>query len=213
MQPPRSLLAVVLLALPCSLAQAGDRAEQAACNGNAAGASAGGWSIRAGPVEWAQGEPLQVSGRFEVCGPDSGAEAGAEPRSGGACLLADLVDQGIGRVACTTHADCNGPDAIDREDPRMAGYVGYCATEDGSGEAPRCWTRPGPPETHCQRSVDGFLLTPGVHRLTPVDGDPLRNGAPYPRWVVYACLAHVGHGRACAEPENPNKQVSLTPVR
>jgi hypothetical protein len=174
----------------------------------------GGWSIHGGPVEWNPGEPARVSGTFEVRTRDSETATAGTARQGGACLVADLVPFGIGRARCATNADCNGPDAIDKfGHPGLADYHGYCTARDGSAEAPRCWTRPGPASTHCRRTVDGLRLTPGAHAVGPVDADPLGRGEPRPRWAVYACLAHVGHDRACAEPASPYRQISLTPLQ
>lgn len=173
-----------------------------------------GWSIHAGPVERMRGAPVRVSGTFEVRTQGSEAAAVGIARQGGACLVADLVPFGIGRAHCATNADCNGPDAIDKLGrPELAEYHGYCAARDGSAEPPRCWTRPGPANTHCRRSVDGLRLTPGVHAVGPVDADPLGRSEPRPRWAVYACLAQEGHARACADPTSPHRQVSLTPLR
>lgn len=200
------------LSATCSAGEAGEAPAQKACGryveDGTPTADAGDWRIQAGPVTWTQGDPPQVTGTFEVCAASGEDPPGGALRQGGACLVADLVPWGIGRASCATHADCN---AFDGKDPRMAGYVGYCATQDGSGEPPRCWTRPGPASTHCRRSADGFPLTVGTHGFGPVSGDPQGAGAPYPRWAVFACLAQAGHDRACGDPDSPNKQISLTP--
>jgi hypothetical protein len=183
----------------------------AAADGAAAAAT--GWSIHGGPVERRPGEPVTVVGQFEVRAALGGSTAATAPLQGGACLVANLAPFGIGRTRCSTNADCNGPDAIDREhDARLAEYVGYCAARDGSGQAPQCWTRPGPADTHCRRTVDGLLLTTGTHALGPVAADPLGNGEPWPEWAVYACMAHAGHDRACGEAVSADRQVSLTPL-
>jgi len=206
-----------LLAATCGAGEAGEASAQTACDRHAQDGSplsnAGGWHVYAGPVTWAHGDPPQVSGTFEVCAPRGENRPEAAPRQGGACLVADLVERGIGRAACTTHADCNPPGAFDGEDPGLANYHGYCLAQDGSDEPPRCWTRPGRSETYCRRSVDGLVLTAGTHQLAPVNGDPQGAGAPYPRWAVIACMAHVGHDRACGDPESSDKQVSVTPGR
>lgn len=170
------------------------------------------WRIQAGPIRVTNDERLSVSGRFRLS-PLSDRAAEEQALSGGACLVADLVPFGIGRAQCNTNADCNGPDVFNAQrDPRITDYVGYCAGRDGSGEPPRCWTRPGPATTHCLRSVDGLVLGPGEFILGPVDADPLGVGAGSPEWAVLACLAHPGHARACGEPLSIHRQVSLTPV-
>lgn len=211
-----SILAAAGLAVACSIPESGDAQGVAACEAHAERAShaadTGGWSIHAGPVGWTRDDPPRVSGRFEVCGPVSGAEPRVARRQGGACLVADLVDQGIGRAICATHADCNSRDAFDRGDPRLADFQGYCLAQGGSDEPPRCWTRPGPAAAFCKRTLDTFRMTAGVHHLGPVDRDPLNSGEPYPRWAVYACMAHAGHDRSCGEPASPHRQISLTPL-
>jgi len=151
-----------------------------------------------------------ASGTFLVRAP-GGMLPDAVARSGGACLLADLVPFGVGLPTCTTTSECNTPEAIDKANhPELEGYFGYCTARDGSNEPLRCWTRPGPPETHCRRTIDGFELTAGEHQVGPVDADPLGNGPPYPQWVVYACLADAGHDRACGEPLDANRKISVT---
>ncbi len=172
-----------------------------------------GWSIQGGQVELQQGVEPMVSGMFIVSSPQAATDPLAAPLQGGGCLVADLVPFGIGRASCVTNADCNEPDSIDKQhDPRLANFVGYCATRDASTEPPRCWTRPGLPDTHCKRSKDSFRLTAGVHKLGPVDADPLGNGEPYPEWAVFACMAQAGHDRACGEAGSPFRQNSLTPL-
>jgi hypothetical protein len=151
-----------------------------------------------------------VSGTFLVQAPE-GTPPDTAPRSGGACLLADLVSFGVGLPTCATTPECNTPQAIDKVNhPELEGFFGYCIAREGSGEPPRCWTRPGPPENHCRRTIDGFRLTARKHQVGPVDADPLGNGPPYPEWVVYACIANAGHDRACGEPLDANRQTSVT---
>jgi hypothetical protein len=175
--------------------------------------SAGGWDIQAEAVEWSTGAKPVVTGRFRVDAPSASPESGASIPKGGACMVANLVPFGVGRATCTTHADCNGVDSIDRQrDPRLENFVGYCAKRDGSDEPLTCWTRPGPPGGFCKRSIDPWTMSGGTHQLGPVDGDPLGNGPPYPEWAVYACLAFLGHDRACGEPSNPNRKISLSPA-
>jgi hypothetical protein len=170
------------------------------------------WRIEAGQVEFSGGEEVWVRGSFLVHAPE-GTPADAAPREGGACLLADLVAFGVGLESCKSFADCNSPRAIDKaNNPAMEDYVGYCVARDGSTQPPRCWTRPGPAESHCKRSVDGLRLTAGKHQLEPVPADPLKTGARRLKWAVIACLADADHPRACGEEESAMRQMSLTPM-
>jgi hypothetical protein len=170
------------------------------------------WRVEAGPVEISHGNEPLARGSFRVLAP-AGTLPDAAPRSGGACLVADLVRHGVGLANCVSNAECNGPDAIDRAgDPRLEAFIGYCVARDGSGQAPRCWTRPGPAEIYCRRSASGLRLSPGLHELGPVDADPLQQGAPWPEWAVYACMADEGHKRACGQAVDAHRQTSLTPA-
>ncbi len=168
------------------------------------------WRIESGPVRIEPGEHPGVSGTFLVRAPE-GKAPDTTARSGGACLLADLVPFGVGLPTCMTTSECNTPEAIDKANhPEFEGYFGYCTGRDGSDEPKRCWTRPGSPETHCRRTIDGFELTAREHRVGPVDADPLGKGPPYPEWVVYACISDAGHPRACGGPLDANRQISVT---
>ena len=171
-----------------------------------------GWNIQAQQAAWASdGNPV-ITGGFRITSPPQSADADPATPQGGACLVANLVPYGIGRPTCASHADCNGPDAIDRQrDPRLADYTGYCARRDGSAEAPTCWTRPGPAESYCKRTIDGWKMAAGEHEIGPVNGDPLGAGKPYPEWAVYACMAYFGNDRACGMPANDQRRISLTP--
>lgn len=193
----KGLLGVVLLA---SLANADEQAP-----------AAGDRRIQAGPVTWQNGANPQVSGTFRVFAAATDIESPDPALQGGACLVADLTPFGIGSAECATNADCNPVNTADTQpSPHVSEFVGYCAARDGSGETPRCWTRPGPPSTHCKRTIDPFRLTEGEHELGPVSANPLGNAPPYPEWVVYACLAAPGHDRACGEAVSPHRQISLT---
>jgi len=170
------------------------------------------WRIEAGQVEFSAGEDVWVRGTFFVTAP-AGTPAEASPRNGGACLLADLVALGVGLETCKSNADCNSPRAIDKADnPALEDFLGYCLTRDGSSQPPRCWTRPGPPETHCKRSVDGLRLTAGEHQLKPVLADPLKAGGRRPKWAVRACIADEGYPDGCHEQGGEHQQTSLTPL-
>lgn len=170
------------------------------------------WRIQSGQVEQISKTPPLVSGTFAIISTNQPIDSYAAPMQGGACLVADLVPFGIGRNECMSNADCNGVDSIDKQRmPDLTDYVGYCVSRDGSQQAPRCWTRPGPPETHCRRTIDSLQLTVGTHTLGPVNADPLGQGEPYPEWAVYACMAHPDHEKACGEAVSPFRQISLTP--
>jgi len=170
------------------------------------------WSIQAGQVEITVGDSPRVSGTFYVHAPP-GTPAETVIRTGGACLLTDLVPFGVGLESCTSNGDCNTPQAIDKANhPEMQGYLGYCVVRDGSDEPPRCWTRPGPPQDYCKRSIDGLALTPGTHQLPSVPADPLNHGAPLPDWAVFACMADEGHPTACGQPVSDHRQFSMTPL-
>jgi len=169
------------------------------------------WVIQAGPIRSIDGSVPMVTGTFQVSGPQSAISSKEELRQGGACLIADLVPFGIGLSNCTTNQDCNQPDGFGAATiPALKEAYGYCVSR--GGEPPRCWTRPGPPDKYCRRSIDGLRLTPGEHQLEPVAIDPLRRGMPYPEWAVYACMAHKGHDRECGNPgKSQFRQISVTP--
>jgi hypothetical protein len=172
------------------------------------------WRIEAGQVELSAGKSPWVRGSFYVHAP-TGTPPDATPRAGGACLVTDLVAEGVGLDTCKTNADCNSPRAIDKAgDPALEAYVGYCLARDGSTQPPRCWTRPGPPATYCQRTVDGLKFTAGEHHLGPVPADPLDTGDRRLKWAVMACMADEGHPKACGDPEGEAfRQISFTPIR
>jgi hypothetical protein len=208
------LAAIALLAAACDAPRTAYELAPSLCDQARPDASqAGNWSIQAGPVTAAEGHEPEVSGLFEVCSPAGEAPGRMALHQGGACLVAYLVPFGTGRAECRSHADCNPPGEFDRLGPPTADYFGYCARRDGDDGPPRCWTRPGPADTHCLRTVDHWRMSAGIHQIGPVNGDPLGRGEPYPEWAVFACVAHSGHDRACGEPDNPNKEVSLTPRR
>lgn len=169
------------------------------------------WRIEAGLAQLVAGALPRVNGYFYVHAP-AGTPADAAPRSGGACLVADLVPFGVGLPSCETTADCNAPEAIDKaSNPALENFQGYCAAPDGSREPPKCWTRPGLPTEYCNRSPDGLRLTPGMHVLPTVPADPLNLETSLPDWAVLACMAEEGHPAACGEPANVHRQLSMTP--
>lgn len=171
------------------------------------------WRIEAGVVSPSTESGTQVQGHYRVYAPPD-TPVDAAPRTGGACLLADLVPFGVGLPTCTTKEDCNSPAAIDKAgDQRLQDFHGYCIKWGEDLQVGRCWTRPGPPQTHCKRSIDGHPLTQGDHVLGPVSADPLGMGGPQPRWIVNACIADEGFPTACGEPESEHRQFSVTPVQ
>ena len=149
-----------------------------------------GWRITSGPIEpGATSELIKATVTFTMV---SGT---ATTRAGGACLVADLVAQGIGAATCTSDADCIA--AAQAAFP--TGGYGYCAAPDGSGEAKRCWTRPS---DNCVRSP---MNPPGSRTLPEVPWDARGNQAPV-RWMVLGCLAEQATPAACAGTD-PSKYV------
>lgn len=171
------------------------------------------WRVEARSAKRVDGEPTQVVGDIYVHAP-ADTPADAAPRMGGGCLLADLVEYGIGLASCASSADCNSPTAIDKSsDPQLQSFYGYCVWRSANESAGRCWTRPGPPDSHCIRSIDGHALTPGAHQLGPVPVRPLSTLPAEPEWIVFACIADEAHPAACGEPESQSRQISTSPLR
>lgn len=174
-----------------------------------------GWTAEAGKIQasTSKGQPKtrRVTGSFELK-----REAGADDaRRAGACLLADLVDQGVGLPSCSSDQDCN--DAYDAAPnpqlgPRANGPHLYCLGKKPASTEKRCWIRPGPDSTHCIKG----LLAPGKHSVPAaaagqpesggVPADPLGKGKAV-NWRVYACLNPDNTlPPACA---NPNSTASV----
>lgn len=185
-------------------------------------ATLNGWTIEAGEIKSStsrtEHRTKQVSGSFAL-----NKNAGPiQIRSAGACLLADLGDQGIGLASCSSDKQCN--DAYDMApNPQLGdrtnGPYLYCLGEEPSSAEKRCWIRPGPASTHCSRS----LYASGSHPVpAPIAGqpdsagvpaDPLGNGKGV-NWRVFACL-NPDNSRppACANPSVTNKAYSLGPIK
>jgi hypothetical protein len=138
-------------------------------------------------------------------------------RRAGACLLADLVDQGVGLPSCSSDKQCN--DAYDvAPNPQLGsrsnGPYLYCLGERPSSTEKRCWIRPGPDSTYCSKN----LYSPGRHAVpAPVTGQPDSGGVPADplgngkgvRWRVIACLNPDNSlPPACANPGSTNKAYS-----
>jgi hypothetical protein len=155
-----------------------------------------GWIVTAGSIDTAKSttkpKKNRVKGSFNF--KSSLPQPGT--RLGGACLIADLTDQGVGLKSCQTDQQCN--DAYDAApNPKLVlGVSGphlYCLSDALSNSAKRCWIRPGPSETHCTKGP----YSPGTYAVPmqvadnpdagSVDADPLGNGKRVP-WRVTACL-------------------------
>lgn len=150
-----------------------------------------GWTITAGPIERADGwKMITATVTFTKI---SGT---ATTRGGGACLLADLVDQGVGAVTCTTDSDCiaAGQAAFG------ASAWGYCTAPDGSGEAKRCWTRPGDFCVRSQANMEGAKI------LAPVMWDARRTNERV-RWLLLACMAEEATPGGCGPTGTPAQYV------
>ena len=181
-------------------------------------ATLNGWTIEAGKITsgTSRTEPQtkRVSGSF-------GLENNADPtqtRRAGACLLADLVDQGVGLPSCSSDKQCN--DAYDAAPnpqlgSRTSGLFLYCLGKKPSSTEKRCWIRPGSAGTHCSKN----LYLPGSHPVpAPVAGQPNSGGVPADplgngkgvNWRVFACLnPDESLPPACANPTSTNKVYSL----
>ena len=157
----------------------GDGVDQDCVSGDAlCFAELDGWTITSGRV--VQGAtPELITGILTFTKVSGTAEA----RGGGGCLVADLVDRGIGAATCTTDADCT---------TTIVGGYGYCASPDGSSEAKRCWTRPGG-ASFCKRSMAN---APGDTLLPEVPWDVDAAGTPV-RWMILGCLAEEATPGAC----------------
>jgi len=181
-------------------------------------AALNGWTIEAGKIK-SDASPTelqgrQVSGSFEL----KNKADSTQTRRAGACLLADLVDQGVGLPSCSSDKECN--DAYDlAPNPQLGARTNgphlYCLGEKPSSTEKRCWIRPGPGSSHCSKG----LYSPGRHAIpAPVTGqtdsagvaaDPLGNGHDV-NWRVLACLnPDNGLPPACANPDPTNKAYSL----
>jgi hypothetical protein len=185
-------------------------------------ATLNGWTIEAGKIKssTSRTEPhsKQVSGSFEL----KNKADPTQTRRAGACLLADLVDQGVGLPSCSSDKECN--DAYDlAPNPQLGTRTNgphlYCLGEKPSSTEKRCWIRPGPDSSHCSKG----LYSPGSHAVpAPVAGqpdsagvaaDPLGNGQDV-NWRVMACLnPDNGLPPACAIPGSTNKVYSQGKIK
>jgi len=152
-------------------------------------ASLNGWTITSGPIKTSPSgttpNAKQVQGSFKLKNTDSPESS----RRTGACLAVDLTAQGVGLPSCTTHKQCNDAYAASPNSILGSGIPGpylYCLGDGANDSAKRCWIRPGPDTTHCNKS----LHTPGNHTVPAtgtVAADPLGKNESL-NWVVYGCL-------------------------
>lgn len=181
-------------------------------------ATLNGWTIEAGKIKssTSRTEPQtkQISGSFEL----KNKADPTQTRRAGACLLADLVDQGVGLPSCSSDKQCN--DAYDAApNPRLGSRTNgpylYCLGKKPSSTEKRCWIRPGPDSTHCSKG----MYSPGIHPVPAlvagqpdsggIPADPLGNGKGV-NWRVLTCLnPDNGLPPACANPIGTNKAYSL----
>ena len=160
-----------------------------------------GWTVTAGKVatlnSTTKPKHKRVKGSFEF---DSSL-ATPGTRLGGACLIADLTEQGVGLKSCQTDDQCNlaydaAPNSIlgpRNSSPTLSGPYLYCLGDDKNNSAKRCWIRPGHSATHClkgpssptQYSVP--VKVAGNPDTGSVSADPLGKGKKV-SWRVGACL-------------------------
>ena len=188
------------------------------------------WTITAGPIKVVK--PPSTGGASHVRGTFKLKSKLAEPRTrhAGACLLADLTEQLVGKSSCTNNDDCqsdhrvvppNVPASSVNTTELLFGGKGhgYCISPDGA-EPKRCWTRPGSDADFCMKSQ----LTPGKYAVPgsdPISGavrsvsaDPLGNGKPV-RWLILGCLnpEYFDGKHPCADPLSDLEVISIGPKK
>jgi hypothetical protein len=184
---------------PGAIDACGDGVDQDCSGGDALCSSEiGGWRVTAGAVEDSGLSGYTVTGSFTL---ERLSETSAFVRLGGACILADLVDRGIGGASCASNADC----AVPAGSGLPAGSYGYCTSPDGSGETKQCWTRIG---DGCIRGPQ----VPGTQQLPPVPAADTPNDGNPIRWLVIACLANEINPLACRDLDYVNSAYSVGPV-
>ncbi|HET6564541.1 MAG TPA: hypothetical protein VFG52_03935 [Xanthomonadales bacterium] len=195
-------LVAILLAFSLGAAHDASAADKVLLNG---------WTIEAGKIkaETTRGRPPTrlVKGSFEL----KSDGASGDSRRAGACLLADLVDQGVGLPSCTSHQQCNDSYKAAPNSKLGSGNPGpylYCLGDKPGDTEKRCWIRPGPDSTHCVKNQ----FAPGEYAVPAtgtVDADPLGKGKPV-AWRVFACLNPDNNlPPACANTDSPAKVNSL----
>jgi len=159
-----------------------------------------GWTVTAGKVEVVKSTGTPKHNR--VKGGYTFKSTLSEPgtRLGGACLIADLTDEGVGLKSCESDQQCNdayaaNPNAILglAVPGSVPGPHLYCLDGGKKNSPKRCWIRPGPDTTHCRKgpSTPTTYTVPAAVAGQPdsgsVNADPLGKGKPVP-WRVGTCL-------------------------
>jgi hypothetical protein len=188
------------------------------------------WSANPGAVtrlgpEWHLDGRARVRGTFEfVSDPANGIESNG---FGGACLVADLTPQGIGKQRCSTDLDCNPVVSVrqrpGRPDvPSVTHYSSaYCLKSHELPSAPKiCWVRPGSQDDYCSiRRPPAEPLSRGKYPLPTVRADPTGKDLPV-RWRIVTCLnppnpspMPTDYKQPCSVIGSTNKQSKAGPIR
>jgi hypothetical protein len=172
-----------------------------------------GWTVTAGSIETVKSTTVpkskRVKGSFEFKStlPESGS------RLGGACLIADLTDQGVGLKSCQSDEQCNTAYQAAPNSKLGSGPSGpslYCLGKSEKDSAKRCWIRPGTSAAFCRKapSLAQEYSVPAEVAGQPdsdsVNADPLGTGKRI-HWRVAACLNPAvfppsPNGPPCADP-------------
>lgn len=147
---------------------------------------------------------------------------------GGACLVADLTAQDIGKKQCAKDADCNPVVRVQQRPgrPDVPGvtsfpYSGYCLPAVDRPNSPKvCWVRPGSQPDYCLTSLQlKGPLEVKQYTLPVVRQDPTGKGLPV-RWRILSCLnpptpvpTPEGYRQPCSDIESSNKQTHEGPIR
>jgi hypothetical protein len=185
-----------------------------------------GWTIKAGKVRIEtprRGNHAEyISGVFTL----RNVSSDSVTRRAGACLLADLTDQNVGKKTCSTDSECIpvdhylvSPAGADPDELLFGGKGhAYCRRPEGSEEPKRCWTRPGSQADYCMMGEleDGRHTVPlPVNRTnTTAKANPLGSDQSI-RWMVLACLNPevTGPKPPCADATATNKVYSSGPAK
>jgi hypothetical protein len=187
------------------------------------------WTIRPSEVGISRHSLLPtdfVTGSFTFARDD--ANGVASTKMGGACLIADLTGQGIGRKQCTNDDQCNpytgGRSPLGPSNPTDPDWEGYCVRptvrSGDSGLHGRCWIRPGSHKDYCTSSVtlggsgDPVPLQAGTYDLPRVPARPTYSSKPV-SWRIHTCLNHAtttGSKPPCRHRNNPDKEQRNGPI-